>query len=114
MSKKVIAPDLLARFKELHKGRTPHQTWDEKRVLMEIANKEELEQLMADEKTKKTEDKPEKKKELKPVNSSLFIPSSGENVKGRTVLREDWTDAHTAEYKESYKDRLKKAMKKLK
>lgn len=102
-----ITSETKAEFKKLY-GHLPHHTWDEKKVLEEIAKKGD-----SDEDDKETP-VPEKKKALKPIHSRLFIPSSGENVKGRTILREDWTDAHTAEYKESYKDRLKKAMKKLK
>ncbi len=113
MSKKEISPEVLARFKELHKGRTPHQTWDEKKVLAEIANREELEQMMAEENAKKTKDKPEKKKELRPVHTSLFIPKSGD-IPARTVAREKWTEQDTKDYREGYKDRLQKAMKKLK
>ena len=111
MSKNNITPETKAKFKKMY-GHLPHHAWNEEQVLEKIATR--AYEDTSENKPEITSVEPEKKKELKPVHSRLFIPSSGENVKGRTILREDWTDAHTAEYKESYKDRLKKAMKKLK
>lgn len=100
-----------ARFKEL-KGRLPHHTWDVAKILGEL-------ELLSDndeEKPNKEEEKVKEVKHLKPIHSSLFIPALSDKDRitpPRTVLKKDWTDKDTAEYKEAYKDRLKKAMKKL-
>lgn len=102
-----------AKFKEL-KGRLPHHTWDVEKILGEL-------ELLSDndeEKPKEKEKEVKEAKHLKPLHSSLFIPalSDKEGIRitpPRTVLRKDWTDKNTAEYKEAYSDRLKKAMKKL-
>jgi hypothetical protein len=105
MSKKTgiaLSPEVLAKFKELH-GYVPHRTWDEEKVLDEIAKKEK----------KPPEPEPPKKKELKPVHTSLFIPKFGETP-ARLVQRDNWTEQDTKDYREAYKDRQKKAMKKLK
>jgi len=93
-------------------GRAAHHTWDVAKVLENLA-------LLSDsdeENQPPPPDSPEKKTPLKPKHSRLFIPGSEnrmEGIPGRTVMRENWTDKDTEDYKVAYKDRLRKAMKKL-
>ena len=109
-----IPSEVKARFKKLYPGRALHNTWDEKNVLTETAKKGD-----SDEEKPNTPELPkptEKKTSLKPKHSRLFIPGSEdrmEGTSGRTVMREKWTDKDTEDYKVAYKDRLRKAMKKL-
>ncbi len=97
----------LAEAKERYKketGRAAHHTWDLEKILEKLNGKNDNK---GDEKPPPEENK---KKELKPVKETLFIPKFGD-VEARIVARKDWTEKDTKDYRESYKDRLKKSMK---
>ncbi len=112
-----LSPETKDRFRD-HFGRPPHHTWSEEKVLEEISkNSKGAEPVPPKKEETPANKEPEKKKELKPVKATLFIPlhiSGDEKTAARIVKREDWTENDTKAYKESYKDRLKKAMKQLK
>ena len=101
------------KYKEVTK-KGAHHSWDEETILAKLAalsdNDEETPPVHID--SPGGEVSPEKKA-LKPVNESLFIPKVND-APARNVAQKDWTQQDTKDYREAYKDRLQKAMKKLK
>ena len=103
-----LTSETKAQFRALF-GRPPHHKWGEQKVLDEIAKKGDSDE----EKEEPPPNEKKEKKDLKPVHSSLFIPKFGDTP-ARLVQRDNWNEQDTKDYREAYKDRQKKAMKKLK
>ena len=98
-----------AKYKEVV-GRAPHHTWGLDKILEKLNGKSDTDEEAKDEEVK--EEKPKEKRLLKPKHSRLFVPKV-EGKPARTVLRDNWNEGDEKQYREAYKDRLQKAMKKL-